>query len=112
VREKVLEVASKENAVSFDMPSAKLHYREGKCAFEVILEKYGMKDPALECMVKIVCGVDIPEDINITLESAGLRPIAHGFHYLVDYDYRKMELEFPICDALYEYRKKKVMDKE
>ncbi len=71
-----------------------------------------MKNPALEYTAKIIHGADIPEDMDITPESAGLRAIAHGFHYLVGYNYRKMELEFPIYDALYEYYRKKVIGEE
>jgi len=111
-RDKVLEVAKKENAIPFDTPGAELHHKDGKCTFEVMLEKYNIKDPALEYMAKIIHGADIPEDINITPESAGLRAIAHGFHYLIEDDYKKMELEFPMYDALYEYCKRKVAGQE
>ena len=41
-----------------------------------------------------------------------LKAIAFGFHYLVEDDYKKMELEFPVYDALYEYCKNKVTKKE
>ncbi len=61
-----------------------------------MMEKYNIKDPALEYMAKIIHGADIPEDINITPKSAGLRAVPHGFHYLVDDDYKKMELESPV----------------
>ena len=77
-----------------------------------MIEKYNLKDPALECMAKIIHGADISADIDITPESAGLKAIAFGFHYLVEDDYKKMELEFPVYDALYEYCKNKVTKKE
>jgi len=59
------------------------------------MEKYNIKDTALEYMAKSIHGANIPEDIDIPPESAGLRALAHGFHYLID-DHKKMELEFPM----------------
>ncbi|MGQ4891656.1 MAG: chromate resistance protein ChrB domain-containing protein [Candidatus Njordarchaeia archaeon] len=107
-KEKVLEVAEKENAIPFDYPSVELGHHDGKCSFEAIVEKYNIDDPAIKCLAEIVHGADVKEDLYKIPESAGLRAIAHGFALLVEDDYKKMELEFPIYDALYEYCKKKV----
>ncbi len=111
-REKVLEVAEKENAIPFDYPGVEHGHHDGKCTFETLVEKYNIDDPAIKCMAKIVHGADIKEDLYKIPESAGLRAIAHGFNILIDDDYKKMELEFPVYDALYEYCKAKIAQEE
>ncbi len=106
-RDKVLEVAEKEKAIPFDYPGVELGHHNGKCSFEAIVEKYNITDPAVLCIAQIVHGADVDEDIDKIPESAGLQAIAFGFKYLIDDDNKKMELEFPVYDALYEYCKVK-----
>jgi len=49
-----------------------------------------------------VHGADVPADINIVPEAAGLRAIAHGFAMVHgDNDREKIKLETPMYDALY-----------
>lgn len=107
-RDKVLEVAEKEKAIPFDYPGVELGHHDNKCSFETIMEKYNLDDPALKCIAQIVHGADVRDDLTKFPESAGLRAIAYGFYLLVDDDHKKMELEFPIYDALYEYCKDKL----
>ena len=57
-----------------------LDHREDKCTFEVILDKYNLADVALKKLGRIVHGADIPEDIKIAEESAGLKAFADGLH--------------------------------
>jgi len=107
-KDKVLEVAEREGAIPFDYPGVELGHHDNKCSFEAIVEKYKIDDPAVKCLAEIVHGADVKEDLYKIPESAGLRAIAHGFAALIKDDYKKMELEFPIYDALYEYCKAKV----
>lgn len=95
-------VATREGAVPFDAPGAELGHVEGRCSFESILVKYDLTDPALAMMGRIVHGADIPADMAVAQEAAGLYAIAHGFAAkLGERDDEKMELEFPLYDALY-----------
>jgi len=100
-REKVLEVAKREEGKSFDSPGADYTHRDGKCSFEVLVEAYNLGDPALRLVAKIVHGADVPEDVGIVPEAAGLQAIAHGFAAICTDDHRKLALEFPVYDALY-----------
>ena len=97
----VLEVARREGAKSFDCPGADYTHREGKCSFEVLIEAYGLADPALHVLARIVHGADIPADVGIVPEAAGLQAIAHGFAAICPEDHRKLQLEFPVYDALH-----------
>jgi hypothetical protein len=100
-KDKVLEVARREGGRSFDCPGADYTHRDGKCSFEVLIEAYGLQDPALQVLARIVHGADVSADVGIVPEAAGLQAIAHGFAAICSDDHRKLDLEFPVYDALY-----------
>ena len=104
-KDRVLEEAAAQNAISYDAPDARYTHREGKCTFEILMEEYHLDDPALKKMALIVHGADIEKDVAITPESAGLMRIAQGFSLTVPDDQEKLRLEFPLYDALYAYCK-------
>ncbi|OGB91903.1 MAG: hypothetical protein A2Z31_10025, partial [candidate division NC10 bacterium RBG_16_65_8] len=100
-KDTVLDVARREGGKSFDCPGADYTHREGKCSFEVLVEAYGLDDPALHVLAKIVHGADMAEDVGIVPEAAGLQAVAHGFAAICPDDHRKLKLEFPLYEALY-----------
>src|SRR6266536_1867207 len=77
--DRVLDVASRESARSFDAPGAEFTHRDGRCTFEVLIEDFELDDPALQLLARIVHGADIEGDIDATPQSAGLLAIAEGF---------------------------------
>jgi hypothetical protein len=99
--EHVLAVAREQNARSFDAPGADYTHRDGKCSFEVLVDEFGITDAAVKLLARIVHGADVPADIACTPQSAGLLAIADGFALVCPDDHRKLELEFPVYDALY-----------
>ncbi|HSH67050.1 MAG TPA: chromate resistance protein ChrB domain-containing protein [Bacteroidia bacterium] len=104
--DQVLSVAEKEGAISFDAPSAKFtHTEDGKCTFEVLVEHYKITDPAIQKLAKVVHGADVPKDIAITPESAGLQTIAEGFRIISKDDHENIKKQFAVYDALYAYFK-------
>jgi hypothetical protein len=98
---RVLEAARREDGKSFDCPGADYTHREGMCSFEVLVEEYHLQEPALHLLARIVHGADIPADVGIAPEAAGLQAIAHGLAAICLDDQRMPELEFPVYDALY-----------
>ncbi len=99
-REQVLEVAKREEAISFDAPNAKYGHRDGKCTFEVLIEEYKLTDPALLELAKIVHGADT-SDLQTTLQSPGLRAIGEGFLHVVEDDHENLRIQSYLYDALY-----------
>jgi hypothetical protein len=98
----VLAVAEREGALPYDVAGVELGHVDGRCSFESIILKYGLKDPALDRLAQIVHGADVAADINLTAEAAGLKAIAFGFAMVHgEEDHRKIELESPMYDALY-----------
>ena len=99
--EQVLEVAAREDAHSYDAPGAEFTHRDGLCSFEVLVDEYGIDDPAVKLVARIVHGADVAEDRDATPQSRGLLAIAEGFHLLELGDHRQLELSLPVYDALY-----------
>lgn len=102
--DRVAEVAAREGAIPFDVEGVELGHVDGRCSFESILLKYGLTDPALARLARIVHGADIPKEIDVTPQSAGLRAIAYGFALVHgEDDATKLRLEGPMYDALYRW---------
>lgn len=105
----VMAAAEREQAIPYDVPDVELGHVDGRCSFESIIEKYGLHDPALDELARIVHGADIAGDVAITAESAGLSAIARGFLLVQgDADHEKIRLESPMYDALYAWCQSRV----
>jgi hypothetical protein len=101
-QEQVAAVAARDQAIPFDVKDVELGHVDGRCSFESILVKYNVTDPALKLLGRIVHGADIPAEIAIEPEAAGLRAVAYGFATIHgDDDAEKLRLESPLYDALY-----------
>ena len=113
-REEVMAVAEREGAIPFDVPGAELGHVEGRCSFESFLLKHELTgDAALRELGRIVHAADISGDLDAAPEGRGLRAIAHGFALLHGTaDHRKVELESPMYDALYEWCRQSVAARE
>lgn len=100
--EEVLGVAEREGAIPYDVAGVELGHVDGRCSFESIMVKYGISDPGLEGLARIVHGADVASDRAIVPEAAGLYALAHGFALLHgEDDQEKIWLETPLYDALY-----------
>jgi hypothetical protein len=99
--DQVLAVAAHEQAISFDAPGARFDHRDGRCTFEVLLAHYGLDDPALAALARIVHGADVTGEEDYTPESRGLKAIAEGFQLACADDHEILAREFAVYDALY-----------
>jgi hypothetical protein len=105
----VAAVAVREGALPYDIGGVELGHVDGRCSFESIILKYGLKDPALDRLAMIVHGADVAADVNLTPEAAGLKAVAFGFAIVHgEDDHRKIELESPLYDALYAWCQREV----
>jgi hypothetical protein len=104
----LLAVAEREGAHSYDAPDARYTHRDGLCTFEVLVEEYGIADPAVRLLARIVHGADIAGDEDAAPESRGLKAVAEGFHLLGLDDHRQLELCLPVYDALYAWCRRQV----
>ncbi len=100
--DQVLDVASREDAVSFDAPGARYDHRDGKCTFEVLIDGHNLAaDPALVRLARIVHAADIAADLGTDPAGPGLLAIGLGGLDVEDDDHRLLERAAFVYDALY-----------
>lgn len=95
------KAAREQNAIPFDTPGVELGHQEGRCSFESIILKYGLKDPGLLRLAKIVHAADVAEDIDTDPLARGLEAIATGYSLRFPNDMENLEHQFEVYDALY-----------
>ena len=100
--DRVLDVATDEDALSFDAPGARYDHRDGKCTFEVLIAEYQLDaDAALARLAKIVHAADIDTEIDTDPAGAGLLAIGLGGLDVEADDHRLLERASFVYDALY-----------
>jgi hypothetical protein len=97
----VKTVADASGATPFDIPGVELGHKNGKCSFEAIIEKYGLTDPGLLRLAKIVHAADIASDLHSDPIAPGLEAIAVGYSLRFPDDLENLERQFEVYDALY-----------
>lgn len=95
------KVVEESGAIPFDAPGVELGHRDGRCSFESIILKYGLKEPGLLRLAKIVHAADVAEDIDKEPIACGLEAIASGFSLRYPEDNENLAHQFDIYDALY-----------
>ncbi|MFH1639648.1 MAG: chromate resistance protein ChrB domain-containing protein [Chloroflexota bacterium] len=110
--DKVIEVAKREGAISFDAHgTGDIDHKDNRCSFESAVEKYKITDPAILEMAKLVHAADIPADINLVPEAPGFLAVIRGFQQLYSDDNDRLRTQFPVYDALYAYYKSRLAKK-
>lgn len=95
------QVAKQREAIPFDAPGVELGHAEGRCSFESIILKYGLKEPGLLRLAKIVHSADVAEDIDKDPIARGLEAIASGYSLRYPEDEENLAHQFEVYDALY-----------
>jgi hypothetical protein len=95
------ETAKETGAIPFDATGVELGHHEGRCSFESIILKYGLKEPGLLRLAKIVHAADVAEDIDSDPIARGLEAIASGYSLRFPEDKVNLEHQFEVYDALY-----------
>ena len=94
-------VVDETGAIPFDAPGVELGHADGRCSFESILLKYGLKEPGLLRLAKIIHAADVSEDIDSDPIARGLEAIASGFSLRFPEDNDNLLHQFEVYDALY-----------
>jgi len=95
------QVVKDTGAIPFDAPGVELGHQEGRCSFESIILKYGLKEPGLLRLAKIVHSADVAADIDLDPLARGLEAIASGFSLRFPEDEENLAYQFEVYDALY-----------
>ncbi len=103
--DQVMKIATRENAIPYDVKGVELGHHGKECSFEAILKKYNLTDnAALVLLGKIVNGADTDNTLWNQPEGEGLEAIAEGFRHLGYKDDHELNAaEWIVYDALYAY---------
>ena len=100
-RGEIDRVVKETGAIPFDAPGAELGHHDGRCSFESIILKYGLKEPGLLRLAKIVHAADVSEDLDTDPIARGLEAIASGYSLRFPEDEENLAAQFELYDALY-----------
>ncbi|BAB60365.1 TVG1258953 [Thermoplasma volcanium GSS1] len=110
-KDQVLVKGKEFGAVPFYVQGCELTYfvENGTeyVSFDPIIRKYGLDDPALLELAKIMRSAD-PAQPNPEKKRFGLKVLAEGFRMISKNYYENMKLQFPAYDALYAYCRSKI----
>ena len=95
------ETVKTTGAIPFDAPEVELGHHENRCSFESIITRYGIKEPGVLRMAKIVHAADMEEDIDSDPIARGLEAIAVGYSLRYPSDDQNLEHQLEVYDALY-----------
>jgi hypothetical protein len=108
-RDQVLGVAKREGARSFDAEGAEFTHRDGKCTFEVLIDAFSLDgDPGLVRLARVVHAADIAGEVHTDPAGPGLLAIGLGALDVEKDDYRLLEREAFVYDALYAWCQQQV----
>lgn len=99
---RVAEIVEEEKAIPFDTPGAQLGHHGELCSFDALIKTYGLSDPALLRMAKVVNAADTRRFGQDPL-AAGLEAIAVGYSVRCPDDLENLERQFEVYDALYAF---------
>lgn len=96
------------DATAFDIRGADLSHHEGDCSFETILRRYGLDDPVLWDVARIVHEADLDDDRYEAPEAVGVDVVCRGLS-MVRNDTEILAVATAIFDGLYEYRRRAML---
>lgn len=100
-KSQVEQVVIDTGAIPYDVPNVELGHKNGKCSFEAIIEKYGLSEPGLLRLAKIVHAADIESELHTDEIAPGLEAIAVGYSLRFPEDAENLSRQFDVYDALY-----------
>lgn len=89
-----------DQAVPFDIAGQEFSHHDGASTFEVMARHYGISDPAVARIGRIVHEADIEDEQFDAPEAAGLDAVIRGLGTVLRNDSRLVEHALPIYDGL------------
>lgn len=90
-----------EGELRFDMYEGDYTHEGDRCTFEVLLERFGLHDGALEVLAQIVHDVDLKDDKFARPETAGFARFIEGLSRLEPDDEKRIARGSNLLDILY-----------
>jgi hypothetical protein len=96
------------DATPFDMRGVALSHHRGDCSFETALRMFGLDDPVLWDIARIVHEADLDDERFDAPEAPGLDVLCRGLSMVLD-DPAMLAVTGPLFDGLYEYRRRALL---
>ena len=97
-----------EGVTPFDMRGAQLSHHRGDCSFETMLKHFGLEDPVLWDVARIVHEADLDDDRFDSPEAPGIDVVCRGLS-MVHSDDEVLVVTRAVFDGLYEYRRRALL---
>jgi rhodanese-related sulfurtransferase len=98
--DQVVPVAKELDATPYDVKDAEFGHHGELCSFDAFLDIFGVEDPALRHVARIVRGADTARP-DLEPECAGLVALSFGLSAAYDDDHKQLEAGSALYDALY-----------
>ncbi len=92
------------DGIPFDIRGSELSHHDGRCTFEVMVDRYDLGDPVLEQLGKIVHEADLNDDRYDAPEARGLDVVIRGLSFTND-DAGLLAITSRLFDGLYEFQR-------
>ena len=89
------------DAEAFDIPGARLSHRRGHCSFHTMLREYGLRDPVLGRLARIVDEADVVQEAPVEPTAPGLDLLCRGLRRISSDDATALGHGLLLYDALY-----------
>ena len=96
----VKDVAEEIGAIPFDVKDVHYSHRGEECTFDTLISEFGLTDPSLLHLARIVRGADTAS-LDLEPQAAGLLAISLGLSATEDDDLAQLKKGMIIYDALY-----------
>ena len=93
-------VTQTPDAIAFDVPGVEFGHAGERCSFDAFIEKFHLRDAALDKLARIVRGADTNR-LDLAAQSAGLLAISSGLSKNFRDDHEMLEQGMAVYDALY-----------
>jgi hypothetical protein len=97
----------KKGELRFDMFEGEITHEGDRCSFEVLLERAGIEDPALQAIAEIVHDIDLKDAKFGREEATGIASLIAGIASANSDDQNRLAQGAPVFDNLYQYFKTK-----
>ncbi len=87
----------------FDMFDAELTHVGDRCSFEVILERFGLREPGLVALAEIVHDIDVKDEKFGRAETPGVRSAIQGIASAIEGDDARITAATPLFDSLHAF---------
>lgn len=96
----VKDVADETGAIPYDIKDVHYSHRGEECTFDTLIAEFGLTEPALLHLARIVRGADTAR-LDLEPQAAGLLAISLGLSAIEQDDHAQLEKGMAIYDALY-----------